>query len=101
MRELFVYYRVHADAADAVRAMVRRLHASMLSQHPGLTARLLRRPEQVDGFETWMETYAMDAAHAPQGIGPALQAAIEAQAAPLLPLLHGPRHTEAFIACAS
>jgi hypothetical protein len=96
MRELFVYYRVRADDAEAALVLVRDLQARLMAQHAGLIARLLRRPEETGGLQTWMETYAIAGA----GIGPALQAAIDTQALTLLPLLDGPRHTEVFVACA-
>jgi Domain of unknown function (DUF4936) len=101
MRELFVYYRVRADQAEAALGVVRDLQARLSEQHPGLIARLLRRPETRDGTQTWMEAYAVDAAHAPVGIDASLQAAIEAEAVTLQPWLDGPRHTEVFVACAS
>jgi len=101
MRELFVYYRVRADDAEAALPLVRGLQARLIEQHLGLVARLLRRPETNDGTQTWMETYAIDPGHAPEGVSAALQAAIEAEACALLPLLEGPRHTEVFLACAS
>ena len=101
MRELFVYYRVRsADAATALAA-VQELQASLREIHPGLVARLLRRPEDVDASQTWMETYATDPRRDPAGVSPQLQAAIEAQAGAMLPPLAGPRHTEVFVACAS
>ncbi|MEP7100519.1 MAG: DUF4936 family protein [Burkholderiales bacterium] len=100
MRELFVYYRIRADDAEAALVLVRGLQARLTAQHPGLTARLLRRPESTEGVQTWMETYAIDPRHAPAGIGPELQAAIDTQALTLLPLLEGPRHAEVFVACA-
>jgi hypothetical protein len=48
-----------------------------------------------------MEAYACDPRLVPAGVGPELQADIEARAAVLLPLIDGGRHTEVFIACAS
>ena len=101
MRELFVYYRVRADDAEAALVLVRGLQARLMAQHPGLIARLLRRPAETAGLQTWMETYAIDPGHSPGGIGRELQAAIETQATALLPLLDGSRRTEVFVACAS
>ena len=92
MRELFVYYRVRSVDASVALAMVQKFQARLREQHPHLIARLLFRPEETDGAQTWMETYATDGA----GIGTELQSAIEAQARVLLPLLAGPRHTEVF-----
>ena len=100
MRELFVYYRVRAEDAEAALVLVHGLQAHLMATHPGLAARLLRRPEEAGGMQTWMETYAIDPRHAPGGISDELQAAIETESAALLPLLDGPRHTEVFVACA-
>lgn len=98
MRELFVYYRVRADDAEAAMVLVRGLQVRVIAQYPGLSARVLRRPDETDGLQTWMEAYAADPRHAPGGVSEAMQAAIETQAAALLPLLAGPRHAELFIA---
>lgn len=102
MRELFIYYRVRSDQAVAALAAARSFQARLGEAFPELRMRLLQRPEATDGCQTWMETYATDPMNAPQGITPPLEAAIESLAqAALLPYLVGPRHTEAFIACAS
>ena len=99
MRELFVYYRVRpADAVEALAA-VRRLHAQLRSDRPGLCARLLRRTDDDHELQTWMETYATDPPH--DGISAEWQADIEASARVLAPFIQGTRHTEVFIACAS
>jgi quinol monooxygenase YgiN len=96
MRELFVYYRVRSDNAAAAHAAVQRLQAQLRHDDPHLSARLLRRPEEENGLQTWMEIYADEA-----GITEAMQARIEASAHALLPFIDGSRHTEVFIACAS
>lgn len=95
MRELFVYYRVRSNKAAAARAAVLRLHAQLRCDHPQLSARLLRRPDEENGLQTWMEIYMAEL-----GITDDIQARIEAGAHALLPLLAGPRHTEVFIPCA-
>jgi hypothetical protein len=92
--ELYVYYRIAQgtwrDAARAVTAWQQRLCGT----HPGLSARLLRRPEAQDGAVTLMEVYTLDrdddALEAPwpadiAGGAPALQ-----------PWLLGERHLEHF-----
>ena len=96
MRELFVYYRVPRTCVADAHAAVRAAQAALRAGHPGLVARLLRRCDAADPAlpETWMETYAWPAS--PQGIDEKLQAAIEAGAAPLLALIDGMRHVEAF-----
>ena len=100
MRELFIYYRSPRDAAARVMANVRDFQARLIEGHPGLAARLMRRPVDLDGVDTWMETYSMDPTHSPNGVDPALQFEIERQAAGLAPLLIGPRHVEVFEPCA-
>lgn len=100
MRELFIYYRVHTVDAVAANAAVRAFQAQLREQYPALTTRLLRRPAEVDGSQTWMETYATDPMRNPDGITAELQATIEAQAQLQLPAFDGPRHAEVFVACA-
>lgn len=101
MRELFVYYRVPVEAATAALAEVRDLQADLRAANPGLVVRLLRRPAQTGGTETWMETYAIESVVDPAGVSAALESAIEAQAARRLTCIEGPRHVEVFLACAS
>ena len=96
MRELFIYYRVRAVDARELQAAVSQLHAQLRGIYTGLSARLLRRPAEENGRQTWMETYA-----SPDGITDAMQSRIESEARALAPLIDGPRHTEVFIACAS
>lgn len=92
-RELFVYYRVaDADASiagDALQRMQRRLAES----HPGLAARVLRRPGSSGGVQTWMETYAM----LDGGVDAALESAIESAALALADWTIGERHVEIFV----
>ncbi len=96
--ELFVYYRVPQARAAELAEAVARMQATLRAAHPGLRqARLLRRPDTVDGRHTWMEAYAFDPASVPDQ----LAAAIEQAAGPLAALIDGPRHGEHFIACAS
>ena len=101
MRELFIYYHVRCVDASAALAAVLASHTRLCGQHPGLRARLLRRPEETDGHQTWMEAYATDPLQYPAGITPALQADIESSAQPMMRYVEGSRHTEVFIACAS
>ncbi len=100
MREVFVYYRVRREDADAVRRQVASLHAELRLLAPQLDARLLHRPLEADGVQTWMETYAIDAAAEPAGVSAVLQAEIESRAARLLTAVLGPRHVEVFIVAA-
>lgn len=111
--ELFLYYRVPTAHVAAALAAARDCQRRACAAHPGLTARLLRKPQPADGHETWMETYRFDAAAGvsadagsppraagPAGIDAALQAAIEVHARPLARWIAGPRHSERFMACA-
>ena len=86
-RRLYVYYRVPEPTLAATVAAVRAVQAALTAAHPGLRAKLLRRPGVRDGEVTLMETY-----DATVGISPALQAAIT-QASASLPQ---PRHNENF-----
>ena len=99
MRELFVYYRVPAAGARAAQATAIAAQAALRAAHPGLVARLLRRDDGVDAGQaaaaTWMETYARPCV--PPGVDEALQSAIESACAPLLALIDGARHVEAFV----
>lgn len=95
--ELYVYYRAPETAAGELATAVARMQAALRSAHPGLGARLLRRPLAVDGRHTWMEAYSL----APGSTADDLSAAIERAAGALAPLIDGPRHAEHFLACAS
>lgn len=91
-RELFVYYRVAASTWHEAAAAARTAQACLRQSHPGLSARLLRRPDERGGEVTLMEVYA-DVA---RGIDDALAAQIEAAAQALNPWLLSPRHCERF-----
>lgn len=103
MRELFIYYRIRADGAQEALAAAHGLQARLRERHPGLTARLMRRPDEPHPHQTWMEIYAFDP-HAEDardaGVTPQIEAEIAAEAAVLTPFLAGPRHTEVFVPCA-
>lgn len=99
MRELFIYYRATIENASVLHAAALALQSELQARHPGLQARLLRRPEPTNGLHTWMETYA--APQSPQGITESLQSEIETAARiQLAALTTGPRHTESFVSCA-
>ena len=93
--ELYIYYRVRAPQASAAQAAVLQMQSALRAAYPALVARWLRQPDEDQGLQTWMETYAIDA-----GITDAMRAHIEAQALVLRPFIDGPRHTEVFVACA-
>ena len=89
-RELYVYYRVAEphwrEAAAAVNAWQREL----CRLHPGLDARLLRRPDALEAV-TLMETYAGS-----DNVGTALEAEIARGAPALHRWMMGERHIERF-----
>jgi hypothetical protein len=93
--EIYVYYRAPEAAAEAVLAAFARLQRALDTTPPGLEARLLRRPELVEGEQTWMEIYRCE-----DGVDAALEAHIEAAASAAFDGVSiGARHRERFIAC--
>ncbi|MFT3955414.1 MAG: DUF4936 family protein [Piscinibacter sp.] len=100
MRELFIYYRSPVQHADAVMAMVHGFQAQLSLEHPGLLARLLRRPEVTHGQITWMETYSITTMKSAAVLDDSLQQEIESCAAGMSPFIDGVRHTEVFVSCA-
>ena len=100
MTELFIYYRARVDRASALRVEALAMQARLRREHPGLNARLLCRPESVDGLHTWMETYATDPMQRGVDVVAAARRSIDAEAAGLVSLIEGPRHMEVFVACA-
>jgi Domain of unknown function (DUF4936) len=101
VRELYVYYRVPEDDAAAAEAEAQQFQSALRARTPGLMTRLLRRPEASAGRSTWMEVYTMDPQVDAAGVGAALQADIEREAARRLTRIEGDRHVEVFVACAS
>lgn len=104
MRELFIYYRLRSGDAARALTIAREFQSKLIEQHPHLMARLLRRPDETDGWQTWMEIYSTDDSADPMrqsaGITADLQQEIESRASVLLPMIDGARHTEVFIECA-
>ncbi len=101
MRELFIYYRIPVAKADEALAAAHAFQARLCTRHPGLTARLMRRPEMYDSEQTWMEIYAFDPERKPGGVTPECQSDIETEALCMAGLSAGARHTEVFVPCAS
>lgn len=95
MLELFIYYRAAVADAAAVEHAAVAFQRTLRERHPGLGARLLRRPQERDGLHTWMEAYVL-----PAGRDVALRADIEREAAALSRWIVGGRHVEAFLPCA-
>jgi hypothetical protein len=94
MRELFIYFRAQAQDDAVVKTAIDQMQEELRRAWPGLSARLLHRPQVQEGLRTWMEVYAMaDAAGVPQ----ALQSAIELAAENSKPWVMGERHVEVFV----
>lgn len=94
MRELFVWYRVSEGQREAARVAVLAMQQALRTRTAGLRARLLVRTDAQGSTQTWMETYAVAGSKA--GVDNELEAAIEIEAAMTVPLIDGPRHSEAF-----
>jgi hypothetical protein len=89
MVDLYVYYKVREEDAEALAPRVR----AMQSQLPGARrqALLQRRPETRDGLQTWMEVYpGVDA-----GFDAVLEQAVRDAALGIH--IQGPRRSEVFI----
>jgi hypothetical protein len=90
--ELFVYYRVREDHAQAAGPLVLAAQARLQGLYPVLVMRLLRRTDEGASHQTWMETYACE----PDGVTPPMRDEIERQFREVLAWLDGPRHAETF-----
>lgn len=90
MKDLYIYYQVKDEHAQALEARVRALQAR-LAQQSGVAPQLKRRGDTKDGLQTWMEIYPV------VGEGFADELAAATDAAGLLSLTHGQRHTEVFM----
>lgn len=96
MRTLFIYYRIAVTRAVPALQAVQEMQARLRERHAGLKAELLRRPEEKDGMQTWLEIYS----HA-GGVSPELEAEIAQAAEPVRQdWIQGPRYVEAFVPCA-
>jgi hypothetical protein len=94
--DLYVYYRVKCDDAEAFQSRLLAMQAAVSEQHGVVTA-LKRRPEPKDGQHTWMEVYYAT----PDGFERVIEEAV--RQAGLADLIQGSRHTEYFLdysACA-
>lgn len=89
MNDLYIYYQVRNEDAQALSARIRSMQDGLLAAH-GVAGQLKRRPEAQDGLQTWMEIYPAT----PAGFDAALAAAVREAA--LAELIAGDRHTEIF-----
>ena len=100
MPELFIYYRVNAHHATEARVRVLEWQRELRATHPALRCRLLIRPVEREGLQTWMETYALgDPEHGSDVIH--LRERIEQGPPALQSRIVGERHVEEFVPCAS
>ncbi len=100
MHELFIYYRSQEEHGAQVQARVHEFQARLRRAHPGLQARLLRRPEVKHGLITWMETYAIEPMSPRPERDDTLPQQIESAATCLQGFIEGERHIEVFVPCA-
>jgi hypothetical protein len=99
MRELYVYYRVEPAHIERARLQLDALRTELATARPRLRMRVLRRDDAgVDGAQTWMEIYVIDAGARSGGVDREIEDDIERRAARLLTAIVPPRHCEAFIA---
>jgi hypothetical protein len=92
--DMYIYYRVRSDRARDLHGLVRALQAD-LSQRHGIAAELKRRPDEKNGFHTWMEVYL----GTPSGFDAILEQAVAETE--LAMLIDGERHVEYFLDAAS
>ena len=94
-RELYVYWHLAAGHVSQAAAAMDHWHAELAARHAGLQVRLLRRADsggEGAALSTLMEIYVCA-----EGIGPALQAEIEAEGAQAAARwCQGVRHVEVF-----
>ncbi len=85
MADLYIYYRVRDEHAAQLAPRVRAMQAGLSG-----SAQLKRRPGSHEGVQTWMEVYPATADNFHAALAQAVQAA------DLLALTAGERHTEIF-----
>ena len=85
MADLYIYYRVRDDHAALLSPRMRAMQALL-----GVEGHVRRRPQSVDGMQTWMEIYL--------SVSDGFQARLDeaVQRAALAGFIDGPRHTEVF-----
>ena len=90
MRDLYIYYKVSEQHADALELRLRIMQAE-LGALTGVYGEIKRRPGSRDGLQTWMEIYA--------GTGDGFDTALSAaeRDAALSELIEGERRTEVFM----
>lgn len=87
--DLYIYYRVPVADAELLQRHVTRMQTELTMRHH-VAAGLKRRPQAMDGMQTWMEVYA----DVPAGFEASLSQAVAD--AGLDHWIAGVRHTEYF-----
>lgn len=88
--DLYIYYRVHVDRTELFKEQIGAIQRQLMRDH-GIVAALKRRPEQSQGFATWMEVYL----NVPADFASTLNQVVEASR--LSDLIEGGRHVEHFM----
>lgn len=90
MLHLYVYYKVRPADRSRLGALVRRMQA-LLSERTSARGVLLRRTDNGDDAETWMEVY--------ENVEPDFEARLDDAVAKagLAESIAGPRHVERFV----
>lgn len=88
--DLYIYYRVHVDRTELFKERIGAMQRQLVRDH-GIVAALKRRPEQSQGFGTWMEVYL----NVPADFESILNQAVAASR--LSDLIEDGRHVEHFM----
>ena len=88
--DMYVYYRVREENAQALQARVTAMQAGLSKTHD-IACSLKRRPHATDGQHTWMEVYLAT----PEDFGDALEDAV--RRAGIAALVDNERHIEYFV----
>ncbi len=89
--DIYIYYRVAKSNAIALQQRVTLLQRHLTQRHHIQTYLKKRRPEEHDGYGTWMEIYL----NTPPDFETTLQRAVDADN--LASLIEGSRHIERFV----
>lgn len=88
--DLYIYYRVQVDRTELFKEQICAIQLQLMREH-GVVAALKRRPEQSQGFGTWMEVYL----NVPTDFETTLDQAVKLSRLP--DLIDGNRHVEHFM----
>jgi len=89
---LFVYYKVPISELATTQDALNAFRAELLKEISGLSVTLMRRPEQKNAQETWMEVYS-----ATGGVTGMMQELIQKRLAQYPKLSRWPRSMEIFV----